>query len=158
MQGKCWILPVFKVLGIVVLSLSLCAFGFLKALSLKIRERQLISVTLGVGNLIRSIENGAQELSVILPICFSECDFLCINGCRVECESSYLDERDLQLVNTFFAQLGHGFKSSEIDRAGVYMGLLQERSEIAKAQNLGKARLWQTLGVSLGAAAFILLI
>lgn len=147
-----------KILGIAVLSFSLCAFGFLKALSLKVRERQLESIVLGVGNLIRGIENGAQELSDLLPVCFADCDFIYINGHSAECKSRDLDKRDRQLIDEFFSQLGRGFKGQETDRAKVYIKLFEERAEMAKAQNKAKSRLWQTLGVSLGATAVILLI
>ena len=91
-----------KVIGIAVLWLSFSAFGFSKALSLKRRQEQLSGIASGLESLARRISGVPQELSRMLPDCFSECPFLEIDGFKVVCRSGDMTAEDKRVADEFF--------------------------------------------------------
>lgn len=148
----------FKVAGLTLLSLSICAFGFIKALSLQNRQLQLRQMILSLDGFISRLQGAPCELSVLLPECFGDCSFLEITGAKAVCKKGDLDRKDRSIIDEFFASLGFGVARGEISRARAYKSVLERRFDEITKQSLPSVRLWQTFGISIGAAVAILLI
>ncbi len=151
-------MSVIKILGLIFVFGSCAVFGFYKAHSLCKRKNHLGKIIDSMYSLYENISYNGGELSAILPISLSSCDFIIYRGRKTEVLSDFLQSEDKRIVKEFFDMLGSADSDTECKRIKRSIALLERQYSTACSECNQKMRLWQCAGVSVGLAFCILLI
>lgn len=136
----------FKIIGLFLLFLSCCAFGFLKAVALNKRVVKLSAFMKGISELAERIRSEATEIERLFEICFEKQLIKNQNG-KSKPSEEYLLKEDISLLNEFFDGIGMRDGVSEYERCILYKNLLENRRGEAEKTSRDLSRLYNTLGV-----------
>lgn len=104
------------------------------------------------------IRYGNYELSVALPVCFGNCDFITLNGIHAAVTSEALNRDDTVFLEEFFSRLGEGCSQAECDRIEMYESLISDRICEAAACADSKTKLFRSGGFCIGLTVGIFII
>lgn len=149
---------VVKVSGVILCSLSVMLIGFLKSISLKNRVNKLGSICHALDILYEHINYGEIPLEEALQKSFKDCNFIKVCGNEISLDDGDFELQDIQIIDSFFKDLGKSGKKAECERICAIAAILRKEEVIAQKSALEKAKLWQTGGVCLGLIIAILLI
>ena len=158
-----------KYIGIILLSSSVCSYGFLMSKKLK----QDHNVRNELTNLLRSIEHGirygSKPINQILSECnlpyLKKCGFITclLSGCDIrentKSHLGMLTDEEKQRVTEFFSLLGRtGNSESELIFCKGYIEYFENFEKISQEQVKSKSLLYRKIGIIFGILAAIIFI
>ncbi len=150
-------MPIFKLLGLVILLLSSTFLGVGAAKSLRYRCGKLNSICISLESLAGYISNGKMELDCVLARCFKE-EILTLKNEKPVINESGLTKEDAELFKEFLEGLGMQCLDGESKRISLYKGIfLKQRLEAEERANR-LCRLYNSLGFLAGLSICIILI
>lgn len=139
----------FKLSGLLLLFLSCSAFGFWRSFCISKRAQKLEQITRSCFELGARIKTEKKELSRVISLCFSK-ETVFIKNERPVLNKSFLENRDIELLEEFFASFGMRDKASEYERVKLFCAILEKESSFAGEKAKKLCRLYNTLGLLFG--------
>ncbi|MBR3969193.1 MAG: stage III sporulation protein AB [Clostridia bacterium] len=150
---------IFKLLGLVMITVSSAIIGFLKSRSLTARRKKIELVYDATGILYEYINQGGCELDYAIKEAFTKCVFLQVEKGKYSCDGDRdLTDEDKALINDFFKGIGRSVKSVECDRINAFSTKIKSKLNDAQKDCEQKCKVYQTFGVCAGLIIGILLI
>lgn len=150
-------LLLFKLLGLVLIFLTSMGIGFLNSSALRRRKERLCSIYRSFVQLAEYIKSENTEITALLERCFEQSDIILQNG-KVQFNEKYLESEDNSLLKEFLNGFGTRDIEGEYKRTCMYASLLDKQRELADGKCKELCRLYDTLGVLLGAVICIFFI
>ncbi len=146
----------FKIIGLLLVFSASSFFGFYKSNQLLKRSKALGEVCISLDKLAELIKCGGADLEQLLSLCFNNKISLTRKGCTID--DDRLSKEDKKLFEKLISEMGVLNKESEIKNVLIYNTLFQKRLKEAEANAERLSKLYNSLGVLIGASICIFLI
>lgn len=147
----------FKIIGLLLILAASTLFGLLKANSLKKRADKLGKICISLSKLAQLILSGAGELKALFSLSFEK-EILAYNENTPIINKSFLESKDIELLNNFLKEIGMSDSESEYKRITVYKTLFEKQLAEAEKRFVELSKLYNSLGFLTGLSICIFLI
>ncbi len=148
---------IFKIIGGLLLVISCWGFGFYKSYEIKVKRDFLREIVLNLDKLQSEIRLCSGELFPILKRTFNS-EKISFENKKFQISEKYIDRKNLQILNKMIAILGTADTLGECEKIEVYKGIFKKICDEYEKKYTADKKVWQTLGISGGIAAALLII
>lgn len=138
----------FKLFGISLIIAAATSLGFYKASCVCEEEKLLSQICSSLHSLREKIRLNYGEMSVIVPLCFSN-KILNIEKGEVNI-TAMVPFAERQILSDYFSTAGMGDIESEIAKADTYINLFEERLLEKRKKTKELCKLYRTVGFLCG--------
>lgn len=146
---------IMKISGVSLLSFCFVIIGFLYAERLKKRVKEIQIITECLRKLKNEIFYTGKELECVLPIAFSNAQFVDTGGEYPVIIGSVLNREEKDLFNDFIRNLGTDSRDTECEKCEMYIEKFTDFLKSAEGEYKEKARIFKAFGISLAGLAFV---